>query len=43
MFLKAVVWYWYGHYVKLVERNMVGKVLEIKDALLWRHVTYGQG
>jgi hypothetical protein len=41
--LKVGVCYWYGHWVKLVDRNMLGKVLEIEGAVLWRHVMCGQG
>lgn len=33
----------YGHWIKPEDRNMVGKVLEIKDTVLLRCVTYGQG
>ena len=40
LFWKAVVWDWYVHWVQPLDRNVVGKVLEIKDAVLWSHVMY---
>jgi len=43
LFLKAVVWNWYVHRVQPVDRNIVGKVIEVEDGVLWKHVTYGQG
>lgn len=43
LFLKAVVWNWYVYWVQSVDKNIVGKIIEIKDGLLWKHVTYGQG
>jgi len=41
LFLKAVVWNWYVRWVQPVDRHIVGKVIEIKGGVLWKHVTYG--
>jgi hypothetical protein len=40
--LTAVVWYWYVHCIKPVDRNVVGKVIEIKDAVLWSMLHVGR-